>query len=305
MTAKKKKPAITPPPEEAAIVDFLNGKEATTTETSITGVLVEEESATKEPSKKPKKEIELLNPSKLDGKLKSLSKEGLADAWEQLDNFSIIVKWKIARLLKDKFKSTKAYGAFLEKLRNDKPDHALCLVTQPTLNRYATAAKFCEDFNIEDAQAISIGPTIVYELAKPANRKTVTQEFLEENVFNQTLTVESVKQLFKPKEEEPQEPKQTPAETKKEPPASKIAALSASDEETLNIVIGNEPVRVNLTGISDLHLILELSGRDASELDDKEKLSEIMGFVKRYKLTPELLIELFELCIESLRPEQE
>lgn len=298
MTAKKKKPAITPPPEEAAIVDFLNGKEATATEISITGVLVEEESATKEPSKKPKKEIELLNPSKLDGKLKSLSKEGLADAWEQLDNFSIIVKWKIARLLKDKFKSTKAYGAFLEKLRNDKPDHALCLVTQPTLNRYATAAKFCEDFNIEDAQAISIGPTIVYELAKPANRKTVTQEFLEENVFNQTLTVESVKQLFKPKEEESQEPKQTPT-------ASKIAALSASDEETLNVVMGNEPVRVNLTGISDLHLILELSGRDASELDNEEKLSEIMGFVKRYKLTPELLIKLFEVCIESLRPEQE
>jgi len=305
MTAKKKKPAITPPEEEAAIVDFLNGKEATTTETAITGVLVEEGSATKEPSKKPKKEIELLNPSKLDGKLKSLSKEGLADVWKQLDNFSIIVKWKIARLLKDKFKSTKAYGAFLEKLRNDKPDHALCLVTQPTLNRYATAAKFCEDFNIEDAQAISIGPTIVYELAKPANRKTVTLKFLEENVFNQTLTVVSVKQLFKPKEEEPPEPKKTLAETKKEPLASKIAALSASDEEILNVVMGNEPVKVNLTGISDLHLILELSGRDASELDDEEKLSEIMSFVKRYKLTPELLIELFELCIKSLRAEQE
>jgi hypothetical protein len=301
MTAKKKKPAITPPPEEAAILDFLNGTEATTTEISITGVLVEEESAIKKASKKPKKEIELLNPSKLDGKLKSLSKEGLVDVWGQLDNFSIIVKWKIARLLKDKFKSTKAHGAFLEKLRNDKPDHALCLVTQPTLNRYATAAKFCEDFNIEDAQAISIGPTIVYELAKPANKKTVTQAFLEENVFNQTLTVESVKQLFNPKEESTE----TLAEIKKEPAASKIAALSAFDEETLNIVMGNEPVRVNLTGISDLHLILELSGRDASELVDKEKLSEILGFVKRYKLTSELLIELFELCIESLRPEQE
>jgi hypothetical protein len=128
---------------------------------------------------------------------------------------------------------------------------------------------------------------------------------LEENVFNQTLTVVSVKQLFKPKEEEPPEPKKTLAETKKEPLASKIAALSASDEEILNVVMGNEPVKVNLTGISDLHLILELSGRDASELDNEEKLSEIMSFVKRYKLTPELLIELFELCIKSLRAEQE
>ena len=77
MTAKKKKPAITPPEEEAAIVDFLNGKEATTTETAITGVLVEEGSATKEPSKKPKKEISIFSRTIKRKKSADCSRSGL------------------------------------------------------------------------------------------------------------------------------------------------------------------------------------------------------------------------------------
>ena len=56
--------------------------------------------------------------------------------WEELEENYILLRWKLARHISDKFTSKKDYGQFLKKLRLDNPYHALCTIMQSTFYRY-------------------------------------------------------------------------------------------------------------------------------------------------------------------------
>jgi len=104
--------------------------------------------------------------------LQELTVNELADKWNQLEDDYILLKWKLVRLISDKFTSKKEFGHFLQQLRIANPNNALCMINQCTFYRYARAAWFCDKFKISDLKEIGISPTSIYELSEVKKRNS-------------------------------------------------------------------------------------------------------------------------------------
>lgn len=119
----------------------------------------------------------------------------LVHKWEELEGNYILLRWKLARHISDKFPSKKDYGQFIKKLRLDNPFHALCTIDQSTLYRYACAARFCEKFEIDDLNKTGLLPTAIYSLSKKANESVVDSSFVD-SLKNNNLSVGEIDKLI-------------------------------------------------------------------------------------------------------------
>ncbi len=119
----------------------------------------------------------------------------LVDKWEQLEGDYLFLKWQLAKLISDKFKSKVEFGQFLQVLRNDKPNHALCTIKQSTFYRYAHAAGFCNKFGIYDLKKIGLSPTAIYELSKIKHQQVINSSFLKE-IEKKNLPVAEIERLI-------------------------------------------------------------------------------------------------------------
>jgi hypothetical protein len=119
----------------------------------------------------------------------------LAEQWDRLEGDYIFLKWKLALLISDKFKSKIEFGQFLHELRIVNPNHTLCMIKQSTFYRYARAARFCEKFKINDLKEIGISATAIYDLSEIANESVVDESFID-NIKQKNLPVAEVKRLL-------------------------------------------------------------------------------------------------------------
>ncbi len=127
--------------------------------------------------------------------LRKLTISELVDKWGQLEGDYILLKWKLAMLISDKFKSKIEFGQFLQELRGSKPNHPLCTIKQSTFYRYTRAAKFCDKFKIYDLKDAGISPTAIYDLSEIANEPVVDYKFII-NIKNKNLPVSEIKRLI-------------------------------------------------------------------------------------------------------------
>jgi len=127
--------------------------------------------------------------------LRKLTVNELVDKWNQLEGDYILLKWKLAMLISDKFKSKIEFGQFLQELRITNPNHPLCTIKQSTFYRYTRAAKFCDRFKIYDLKEIGISPTAIYDLSEIANEPVVDYRFIR-NIKNKNLPVSEIKRLI-------------------------------------------------------------------------------------------------------------
>lgn len=127
--------------------------------------------------------------------LRKLTVSELVDKWGQLEGDYILLKWKLAMLISDKFKSKIEFGQFLQDLRDSKPNHPLCTIKQSTFYRYTRAAKFCDKFKIYDLKETGISPTAIYDLSEIANEPVVDYKFII-NIKNKNLPVSEIKRLI-------------------------------------------------------------------------------------------------------------
>lgn len=107
--------------------------------------------------------------------LSKLNEWQLADKFEQLDSDYHLLKWRIAFLIKEKFKSSKLYGQFLQDLRDKHPSHPLCMIKTATLRRYYKAAEICDTLKIENLKSVGLSPTIIYELGELKNKEKLEE----------------------------------------------------------------------------------------------------------------------------------
>lgn len=161
------------------------------------------------PTASPIKNIQLAALSKL-------NEWQLADEFDRLEGDYQLVKWRIASLIKEKFKSSTLYGQFLQELRDKCPDHPLCMIGTATLRRYYKADKTCIQLNIENLKTVGLSPTIIYELGELKSKEKLEEiynKIKNENAvtgtpkrkkkgdilasFQKNATVEDVKNLIK------------------------------------------------------------------------------------------------------------
>lgn len=127
--------------------------------------------------------------------LRKLTVNELVDKWNQLEGDYILLKWKLAMLISDKFKSKIEFGQFLQELRIINPNHPLCTIKQSTFYRYTRAARFCDRFKIYDLKEIGISPTAIYDLSEITNEPVVDYRFIR-NIKNKNLPVSEIKRLI-------------------------------------------------------------------------------------------------------------
>jgi hypothetical protein len=127
--------------------------------------------------------------------LQKLTVNELVDKWNQLEGDYILLKWKLAMLISDKFKSKIEFGQFLQELRITNPNHPLCTIKQSTFYRYTRAARFCDRFKIYDLKEIGISPTAIYDLSEITNESVVNYRFIR-NIKNKNLPVSEIKRLI-------------------------------------------------------------------------------------------------------------
>lgn len=253
--------------------------------------------------------------------LRRLTVDQLVDKWDQLEDDYILLKWKLAMLISDKFKSKIEFGQFLQELRITNPNHALCVITQQTLNRYAHAARFCDRFGIYDLKAIRISPTAIYQLSKPANEAIVDKQFIDK-IKKKSLPVAEVERLIYQAHSITgsvvPEPSQTPAKKRIEPPAEKLADIQAVSEDYAQVnafeqvaeEVDREIEQPEVVAPIDLSSVVvqtmveieedeELKPR--AELTDEELATNVMAYLEGYGKPWIKMIPIFQLCIDKAK----
>jgi hypothetical protein len=127
--------------------------------------------------------------------LQKLTVNELVDKWSRLEGDYLLLKWKLAMLISDKFKSKIEFGQFLQELRMTDSNHPLCTIKQSTFYRYTRAARFCDKFKIHDLKETGISPTAIYDLSELSNESVVDYKFIR-HIKKKNLPVAEIKRLI-------------------------------------------------------------------------------------------------------------
>jgi hypothetical protein len=79
----------------------------------------------------------------------------LVELFGLVGNQADLILWRIVSELRSRHKSTKAWGSFLQKLRDEDSEQSICLISQPVLNRYALAGNFCRKNKISELRGVN------------------------------------------------------------------------------------------------------------------------------------------------------
>jgi hypothetical protein len=200
------------------------------------------------------------------------------------------MRWRLAMLIRDKFKSHKLYGQWLIDFRTKNPSHVLSVTPQQTLNRYARAARFCDKFRIYDLRASGILPTSIYLMAKPENEEIVNERFLRQ-IKRRSLPVPEVERLlYQAKAIEGEF-----TEEAKPVVAEKVIVPPARSEELNMRVIDQAPVKhFEEEGQSVLSYPIE-------NLSQDEIAYQILNYCEKFNLGSIKLVAVLQIAIKELQ----
>jgi hypothetical protein len=235
--------------------------------------------------------------------LQELTVNELVDKWNQLEGDYLLLKWKLARLISDKFKSKKEFGQFLQQLRIANPYHSLCTINQCTFYRYARAAWFCDKFKISDLKEIGISPTSIYELCEVKN-ETVVDDIFVGDIKNKNLPVSEIKRLICQVHsitgEQISEPKESTESPEMDMPTQDFDNFEVINVETQTICNliegqGGEIQPVKLTSQS-----VEIHVEPTEQLTEEAMVKEFLNMVERFNLTYRGKINLLKVILEKI-----
>jgi hypothetical protein len=110
--------------------------------------------------------------------LNKLSNDALIDRLEQVDNQSMLIKWRILWTLRQRFSSDKIFGQYLADLKNSSTRYIIASSPQ-TITKSIQAGRFCEKHRIASLESVGLLPSSIYALSRPI------YEDVSNTVFNQ------------------------------------------------------------------------------------------------------------------------
>jgi hypothetical protein len=110
--------------------------------------------------------------------LNKLSNDALIDRLEQVDNQSMLIKWRILWTLRQRFPSDKVFGQYLADLKNSATRYIIASSPQ-TITKSIQAGRFCERHKITSLEEVRLLPSSIYALSRPI------YEDVSDSVFKQ------------------------------------------------------------------------------------------------------------------------
>jgi len=220
--------------------------------------------------------------------LRKLTVNELVDKWNQLEGDYILLKWKLAMLISDKFKSKIEFGQFLQELRITNPNHPLCTIKQSSFYRYTRAARFCDRFKIYDLKEIGISPTAIYDLSEITNESVVDYRFIRK-IKNKNLPVAEIKRLIYQAHsitgELIPEPIQSPKNPEMELPAQDFEHLEAiyNETQTMYDVIEEHGVYVQSVQLTSQPVALHVE--PTNQLTEGSMVQAIMHLLDSFNIS--------------------
>ena len=220
--------------------------------------------------------------------LQELTVNELVDKWNQLEDDYILLKWKLARLISDKFTSKKEFGQFLQQLRIANPNHALCTINQCTFYRYARAARFCDAFKIYALNEVGISPTSIYELSEIKN-ETVVDDIFVGIIKNKNLPVSEIKRLICQAHSitgelisEPKESTESPEMDMPTQDFDNFEVINVETQTICNLIEGQggeiQPVKLTSQPV-------EIHVEPTEQLTEEAMVKGVLNMVERFNLT--------------------
>jgi len=213
--------------------------------------------------------------------LSKLNEWELADKFEKIDGDYHLLKWKIASLIKGKFKSDKLYGQFLQELRDTHPSHPLCTIKTATLRRYYKAAEICDILKIDNLKAVGLSPTMIYELGELKNKDKLNEIY--EQIKNENVVSSSK------------------SKKKKKAEILEVLQKNAKVEDVKRLIkladsIDGEVIESTIDGQSSLvidaedHEVLEVDSDDIENDIDHQKTNDeiidlILNLINEYQIS--------------------
>jgi hypothetical protein len=110
--------------------------------------------------------------------LNKLSNDALIDRLEQVENQSMLIKWRILWTLRQRFPSDKVFGQYLVDLKNSSTRYIIASSPQ-TITKSIQAGRFCEKHKITSLEEVRLLPSSIYALSRPI------YEDVSDSVFKQ------------------------------------------------------------------------------------------------------------------------
>lgn len=223
--------------------------------------------------------------------LKQLAPDQIMDRIEQIDNQAMLYKWRLYWALRQKFPSNIEFGHYLAALR-ERP-HSAFNDSQPVINRYLQAGRFCEQHKIGSLEQAGVKPSVIYLLSQPKNKDIADAIFTQirrKNILHkdvqvmleQTKSVATIEHQPEPQEQDyiegeviPNE-QFTPIFTQEAPAVAPNQAVAEQAVSRLmqSIIEDEEDKRLEVIPIYDrrIELIKEFSASDNIDLSDDQVL---------------------------------
>jgi hypothetical protein len=110
--------------------------------------------------------------------LNKLNNDELIDRLQQVENQSMLIKWRILWMLRQRFPSDKVFGQYLADLKNSATRYIIASSPQ-TITKSIQAGRFCERHKITSLEEVSLLPSSIYALSRPI------YEDVSDSVFKQ------------------------------------------------------------------------------------------------------------------------
>lgn len=219
--------------------------------------------------------------------LKKLEPDQIIDRIEQIDNQAMLYKWRLYWALRQKFPSNIEFGHYLAALR-ERP-HSPFIESQPVINRYIQAGRFCEQHKIGSLEQAGVKPSVIYLLSQPQNKEIADSIFTQirrKNILHkdvQAMLEQARAVVTIEHQPEQKEPKFIEGEVIREtltPTAPAVAhttevAKQAVSRLMQSIIEDEEPLTETLAAMlpekdKRMALMLELASTDNSDLTDEQ-----------------------------------
>lgn len=239
--------------------------------------------------------------------LKYLSIVELEDQWQAIEHQTDAIIdqakmmiWHICLRIREMYPSDKLMGEYLSDLKTRNPAHPLSVgSTQQTRNKWANAARWCNEMNIKSLPEVGLTQQAVFILSAPTNKdiaKQVFQEIKQKHVPSSVIerriaelkavaTIEKVDVV----------------DYKQQPTPLKVVLVEDNTVVEPEIVQAIEaPVEIEKVA----HTAFAYPVLPVKEIEETEntvtdeRINEVMDFVGKYQLSLMDLILLFKGCIE-------
>jgi hypothetical protein len=256
--------------------------------------------------------------------LKNLTKEDLIARLHSIDNQYTILKWRIWWAIRQKFKSDKLFGQYINELRQN-PEYLAFVGSQQEINRMAHAGRFCEKWKITDLNEAKIPRTAIYELSRPTNedisdavykevkssvRRRIPLDEVDRLIARAKAvhTIENQSELERMDYDKPEgkrfiEVQDGIAQTSEvlEQLGEDIEPAIEHHEVVKPVTVPSMPEPMPKAQAFEYARRFEEPIEQAAGLSDEQIAKEVMDFMRQFQLSPNRLISVLQVCIGLCR----